>query len=200
MRTHGDIASGHGRLRSTWRIWKRLVPSELRWHGNCRSHHLSIIVDQPFVDLGVSSACPSFSLHSSHPLFSQPSGMNSVGLSSRSFVCRTRQSHLRQLTLPGAQSKTGTRDRRSHWAVTLHWAEKVFRRVTGVCILKSVPIGAHHSSPPHLSVLARGILKNYNTIEEFKNADKRALFNKLSDEVCAACRLHCEPAWIRAHS
>jgi ubiquitin-like modifier-activating enzyme ATG7 len=28
-------------------------------------------------------------------------------------------------------------------------------------------------------------LKNYNTIEEFKNADKRALFNKLSDEVCA---------------
>lgn len=38
-------------------------------------------------------------------------------------------------------------------------------------------------SPPHLSVPARGILKNYNTIEEFKNADKRALFNKLSDEI-----------------
>ncbi|KAH9985963.1 hypothetical protein BJV77DRAFT_1030609 [Russula vinacea] len=28
-----------------------------------------------------------------------------------------------------------------------------------------------------------GNLKNYNTIEEFKNADKRALFNKLSDEL-----------------
>ncbi|KAH9978355.1 E1-like protein-activating [Russula compacta] len=36
--------------------------------------------------------------------------------------------------------------------------------------------------PPH-SVPAQGILKNYNTIEEFKNADKRALFNQLSDEV-----------------
>jgi len=46
-------------------------------------------------------------------------------------------------------------------------------------------MGAHYTSPPHLSVPARGILKNYNTIEEFKNADKRALFNKLSDEVCA---------------
>ena len=46
-------------------------------------------------------------------------------------------------------------------------------------------MGAHYSSLPHLSVPARGILKNYNTIEEFKNADKRALFNKLSDEVCA---------------
>jgi ubiquitin-like modifier-activating enzyme ATG7 len=42
-----------------------------------------------------------------------------------------------------------------------------------------------YTSLPHLSVPARGILKNYNTIEEFKNADKRALFNKLSDEVCA---------------
>ncbi|KAH9990024.1 E1-like protein-activating [Russula vinacea] len=38
-------------------------------------------------------------------------------------------------------------------------------------------------SPPLHSVPARGILKNYNTIEEFKNADKRALFNKLSDEI-----------------
>ncbi len=62
----------------------------------------------------------------------------------------------------------------------------------GVYILETIPMRAHYASPSHLSVSARGILKNYNTIEEFKNADKRALFNKLSDEVCAAflCRLH----------
>lgn len=67
-----------------------------------------------------------------------------------------------------------------------------------VCILESVPIGAHYFSLPHLSVPARGILKNYNTIEEFKNADKRALFNKLSDEVCATFPLF-ELAWIRTY-
>ncbi|KAH9957985.1 hypothetical protein BJV74DRAFT_880132 [Russula compacta] len=39
-----------------------------------------------------------------------------------------------------------------------------------------------YSPPPH-SVPAQGILKNYNMIEGFKNADKRALFNKLSDEL-----------------
>lgn len=54
----------------------------------------------------------------------------------------------------------------------------------------------YYASPPLQSVPARGILKNYNTIEEFKNADKRALFNKLSDEVFAAflCPLHSELA------
>lgn len=36
--------------------------------------------------------------------------------------------------------------------------------------------------PPH-SVAATGILKNYNTIEDFKAADKAALFNQLADEV-----------------
>ncbi|KAI0299660.1 E1-like protein-activating [Multifurca ochricompacta] len=41
---------------------------------------------------------------------------------------------------------------------------------------------AAYSSPPH-SVSAQGFLKNYNTIEEFRNADKRSLFNKLSDEI-----------------
>ncbi|KAF8260462.1 hypothetical protein EI94DRAFT_1667960 [Lactarius quietus] len=39
-----------------------------------------------------------------------------------------------------------------------------------------------YSATPQ-SITAQGILKNYNTIEEFKNADKRALFNKLSDEI-----------------
>ena len=32
-------------------------------------------------------------------------------------------------------------------------------------------------------------MKNYNTIEEFKNAIKRVLFNKLSDDVCIT--FHC---------
>ncbi|KAI9510094.1 hypothetical protein F5148DRAFT_1182407 [Russula earlei] len=38
-------------------------------------------------------------------------------------------------------------------------------------------------SPPLLSIPAQGIVKNYNTIEEFKNADKRALFNTLTDDI-----------------
>lgn len=33
------------------------------------------------------------------------------------------------------------------------------------------------------TVAASGTLKNYNTIEEFKNADKHALFNQAADEV-----------------
>jgi hypothetical protein len=32
--------------------------------------------------------------------------------------------------------------------------------------------------PPHGSVAAPGTLKNFNTIEEFKAADKNALFNQ----------------------
>lgn len=36
---------------------------------------------------------------------------------------------------------------------------------------------------PTYAVPAHGMLKNYNTIEEFKAADKTALFNELSDEV-----------------
>ncbi|KAH9057485.1 hypothetical protein EDB87DRAFT_1751384 [Lactarius vividus] len=58
---------------------------------------------------------------------------------------------------------------------------------------QDVPLGCNISvggeslsedySPPPSSITARGVLKNYNTIEEFKNADKRALFNKLSDEI-----------------
>ncbi|KAH9480647.1 Ubiquitin-like modifier-activating enzyme ATG7 [Psilocybe cubensis] len=35
-----------------------------------------------------------------------------------------------------------------------------------------------HFKPPHGSVSAHGTLKNYNTIEEFKAADKTALFNQ----------------------
>ena len=38
------------------------------------------------------------------------------------------------------------------------------------------------SIPPY-AVPAHGIVKNYNTIEDFKAADKTALFNEFSDEV-----------------
>ena len=38
---------------------------------------------------------------------------------------------------------------------------------------------------PTYSVATQGLVKNYNTIEEFKAADKTALFNELSDEVCS---------------
>lgn len=43
---------------------------------------------------------------------------------------------------------------------------------------------------PKYAVPAHGILKNYNTIEEFKAADKTALFNELSDEVRIALYYH----------
>jgi hypothetical protein len=33
-------------------------------------------------------------------------------------------------------------------------------------------------------VNVQGILRNYNTIEDFKNADKTALLDSLGDEVC----------------
>jgi Ubiquitin-like modifier-activating enzyme ATG7 N-terminus len=36
--------------------------------------------------------------------------------------------------------------------------------------------------PPH-SVVASGAFKNFNTIEDFKAADKTALFNEASGEV-----------------
>lgn len=39
-------------------------------------------------------------------------------------------------------------------------------------------------------------MKNYNTIEEFKNADKRALFNNLSDEVRTAFPLSLLPGTL----
>ncbi|KAI0061459.1 E1-like protein-activating [Artomyces pyxidatus] len=39
-----------------------------------------------------------------------------------------------------------------------------------------------HSLPP-FAVVAKGIVKNYNTIDEFKNADKRALFSQAADEI-----------------
>lgn len=36
---------------------------------------------------------------------------------------------------------------------------------------------------PANSVAASGVFKNFNTIEEFKAADKTALFNQQTDEV-----------------
>lgn len=43
-----------------------------------------------------------------------------------------------------------------------------------------------YTSIPTYTVPARGLLKNYNTIEDFKAADKIALFNELTDEVPSA--------------
>ncbi|EKM57005.1 uncharacterized protein PHACADRAFT_254465 [Phanerochaete carnosa HHB-10118-sp] len=40
-----------------------------------------------------------------------------------------------------------------------------------------------HPQIPKYAVPAYGLLKNYNTIEEFKAADKTTLFNELSDEI-----------------
>lgn len=37
---------------------------------------------------------------------------------------------------------------------------------------------------PHGSVAATGVLKNFNTIEEFKAVDKTALFNQEAQSVC----------------
>ena len=37
---------------------------------------------------------------------------------------------------------------------------------------------------PQNAVGVHGSFKNFNTIEDFKNADKTALFNKVADQVC----------------
>ena len=52
--------------------------------------------------------------------------------------------------------------------------------------VQSPPVDSadHRCSVSTWSVSARGVLKNYNTIEDFKAADKAALFNTLADEVC----------------
>lgn len=42
--------------------------------------------------------------------------------------------------------------------------------------------GTEVRAPPG-GTIASGKFKNFNTIEEFKNADKQALFNELADEV-----------------
>lgn len=41
----------------------------------------------------------------------------------------------------------------------------------------------HATSAAQGTVSMPGLLKNYNTIEEFKNADKQALFNSVADDV-----------------
>lgn len=49
--------------------------------------------------------------------------------------------------------------------------------------------------PPH-SVSVSGTFKNYNTIEEFKAADKTALFNQAADEVCMYTFVAHKPKYI----
>lgn len=59
----------------------------------------------------------------------------------------------------------------------------------GISLPSSVTLDENAFSPPanvHTppgSSLALGKFKNFNTIEDFKNADKSALFNQLADEV-----------------
>ena len=38
--------------------------------------------------------------------------------------------------------------------------------------------------PPHGAIVATGVLKNFNTIEEFKSVDKTALFSQEAQLVC----------------
>ena len=52
-------------------------------------------------------------------------------------------------------------------------------------------------SPAH-SVAVEGVFKNYNTIEEFKAADKPALFAQVADEVCRSQLFIPNPLRIRA--
>lgn len=42
--------------------------------------------------------------------------------------------------------------------------------------LRSISIPANTNA-------ARGVLKNFNTVEDFRNADKQALFNVVAEEV-----------------
>lgn len=51
-------------------------------------------------------------------------------------------------------------------------------------------------SLPSFSVAARGVLKNYNTIEDFKKADKHALFNQTADEVCSTPSRHTDLIYL----
>lgn len=50
-------------------------------------------------------------------------------------------------------------------------------------------------APPN-AVAATGVFKNYNTIEEFKAADKTALFNKVADEIWAAVMTNKDPSFL----
>ncbi|KAF8597544.1 ubiquitin-like conjugating enzyme [Ceratobasidium sp. AG-I] len=58
-------------------------------------------------------------------------------------------------------------------------------------VLSNDSLNKQPSLPPH-AVSVHGNLKNYNTIEEFKAADKSALFNELADELWS--NMHSETA------
>lgn len=54
--------------------------------------------------------------------------------------------------------------------------------------------GALHKPSQPMCIAAQGVIKNYNTIEEFKAAHKVALFSDLTDE---ASRVYC--AYLPSH-
>jgi ubiquitin-like modifier-activating enzyme ATG7 len=60
----------------------------------------------------------------------------------------------------------------------------------------SLGADAFHDPPtvPALSVAARGVFVNYNTIQDFKAADKAALFNTVADEMWTSIVAHKDPS------
>lgn len=64
----------------------------------------------------------------------------------------------------------------SSFAGDVKCVEFAFSRLTNANgLVDRVPTG---------SVAAKGVAKNYNTIEDFKSADKTKLFNEAADRVC----------------
>ncbi|KAF8548892.1 E1-like protein-activating [Imleria badia] len=65
---------------------------------------------------------------------------------------------------------------------------------TDVALPCSLSLGADAfddaQTVPALAVSARGVFKNYNTIEDFKAADKAALFNDIADEMWTSIVAH----------
>ncbi|KAJ3984434.1 hypothetical protein F5890DRAFT_1517061 [Lentinula detonsa] len=58
-----------------------------------------------------------------------------------------------------------------------------FVGVGGSLGVEEESFGLGHSSPAIGSAVAKGVVKNYNTIEEFKAADKSKLFNEAADKI-----------------
>ncbi|KAJ4498419.1 hypothetical protein C8R41DRAFT_757279 [Lentinula lateritia] len=58
-----------------------------------------------------------------------------------------------------------------------------FVGVGGSLGVEEESFGQGHSSPAIGSAVAKGVVKNYNTIEDFKAADKSKLFNEAADKI-----------------
>lgn len=109
--------------------------------------------------------------------------MNSPDSRSTFSVCPRTPSPSPAPTPSGAPSEIAKPDRTSPWAAISPSAQT--HSTTHPRTYTSPPIDpTHHPySVPALSVSARGVFVNYNTIQDFKAADKAALFNTVADEV-----------------